>query len=796
MSKILLLTSLIFSSIFFSIPKISTAEASWLKISSQPIVAVGPANSWDQSRIGSTSILFNGSIFKMWYEGNNGSSWRIGFATSDNGINWVKHSNFIVDKLDNFDNANVHDPKVFFKDNTYKMWFSGSNPDIRNIHINYSVSSDGISWNQVNLSILSASFAWENNLGISYPYTIYQNNQYKMWYAARGSLNGSTRWRIGYATSSDGINWAKNPTPVLEASQSWEGSDVGNPTVLFENGIYEMWYHGDLGIGHATSADGINWTKDPANPILTPTNNTFDSKRVFNPYVLKKDGIFYMYYTGIGSDDKWQIGLATSEPIPTPLPTAIPTSTPIPTTTPVTTSTPTPSPTPTITITPTPTSQTAFSPIIIIPGLGASWNPKDIFSCSIDTSGKWEMAPYITIYNRLIKTLTDNARLILNQDFYIYTYDWRQPLPKQAENFKKYVDNILISKPSATKVRLVGHSLGGLVIRSYLDANPTNHHVLSAMTIGTPHVGAVDAYPIWGKGEIVNEDLLLQIAMNQVVTNCKVIRSFIFPNRSIPIMKFRNNREIVQYLVPVIRQLLPTFDFLRQNNLLKSTSNLKSQNDWIPSHPFPTDNYNTSFSTLSGENIATLRFMDVVNPTIRESVFGDWLDGRPTDNEKINSGDGTILNLSSQIDGINNQIISGNHADLVASDEGIQKILHFLGLDGVSPAPAMVIPEETSINALTISLPLDAQIKITDPRGKLLESKENIFVSYNPPAGLYRLEIVPNKSSDSFLHLSQIEKGKEAIDNSYSLSLTKNRPSRFYLIYNPNNPNSLNLIQL
>lgn len=778
MSKILLLTSLFFSSIFFSIPKISQAEASWLKFSSQPIVAVGPTNSWDQSRVGSNSVLFNGSIYKMWYEGNNGSSWRIGFATSDNGIIWVKHSNFIVDKLDNFDNANVHDPKVFYKDNTYKMWFSGSNPDIRNIHINYSESSDGVSWNPANLSILSASLAWENDLGISFPYTIYQNNQYKMWYSARGSLNNSTRWRIGYAASADGINWTKNPTPVLEASSVWEGSDVGNPAVLFDEntGIYEMWYHGDHGIGHATSSDGINWTKDPANPVLIPSNNTFDTKRVLNPFVLKKDGILYMYYTGIGNDDKWQIGLATSEAIPTPSPTPTPTISPSPS--------------------PTPIFNQSTSLIIFIPGLGASWNPKDIFSCSIDTSGKWEIAPYITIYNRLFKTLTDNAGLTLNKDFYIYTYDWRQTLPKQAENFKKYVDNILTGKSPDTKVRLVGHSLGGLIIRSYLDANPANHHVLSAMTIGTPHLGAVDAYPIWEKGEIVNEDLLLQIAMNQVVANCKVIRSIIFSNKSVPIKKFRNNREIVQYLVPIIRQLLPTFDYIRQNNTVKPTSNLKSQNDWIPAHPFPVDNYNTTFNTLSGENIATLRYLDIINPTIRESVFGDWIDGKPIGNEKVIAGDGTVLNFSSQIDGINNQIISGHHGDIVASTEAIQKILSFLGLDGISPAPAMVIPEEISEKAFTISLDQNARIKITDPRGKILESRENIFVSFNPPAGLYRLEIIPTNSSDSLLHLSQIEKGKEAIDKSFSLSLTKNRPSRFYLIYNPNNTSPLNLIPL
>ncbi|MBI3379911.1 alpha/beta fold hydrolase, partial [Candidatus Gottesmanbacteria bacterium] len=738
------------------------ASANWVKISNNPIVSIGSNNTWDQSKVGSASVIVDGSIFKMWYEGNDGSNWRIGYATSNNGITWTKNQTYLIDKIDNFSNTNVHDPKAIFQNNKYKMWFAASNQNIKEIHINYSESSDGIFWSQPLLNVIPVSLTWENDSGISFPFTIFLNNSFKMWFAARGSFNGSTKWRIGYATSTDGITWDKHSTPVLESTQPWEGADVGNPSVLLDetSGIYEMFYHGNGGIGRATSTDGLNWVKDPSNPILIPTFGTFDSQRVFNPFVLKKDGIYYMWYTGISSDGKWQMGLATSVPIPTPLPTTLPTTlptvTPTPTLTPIPTISPTPTasvtptitptltptltttPTPTLfpTITstpsPTPTISPPFSPIIIIPGLGASWNPKDIFSCDIKSSGKWDLAPYVSLYNRLIKTLTENAHLRLNKDVYVYTYDWRQPLDIQAENFKNYLENVLREKSPETKVRLVGHSLGGMIIRSYLDHNPNSHHVLSVMTVGSPHLGSLAVYPIWEKGDISIDDLLFQITINQVITNCKVIRIFILPQKSIPVFKFRTSREIVQYFIPVMKQFLPVFDYLRQNGQIKKVNQLKAQNDWIGSHPFPQNNYNISFSTLSGDNNPTLKFFDVTNPSIRESAYGDWVDGKPIGNEKIDSGDGTILNTSSQLEGVNNEKISGNHGEIISSATGITKILNFLGITGIPIAPAVILPEETAKTALMISLDQPVKIKITDPKGNTSETKENISVSFNP----------------------------------------------------------------
>ncbi|MBI3379993.1 hypothetical protein HY029_04515, partial [Candidatus Gottesmanbacteria bacterium] len=109
---------------------------------------------------------------------------------------------------------------------------------------------------------------------------------------------------------------------------------------------------------------------------------------------------------------------------------------------------------------------------------------------------------------------------------------------------------------------------------------------------------------------------------------------------------------------------------------------------------------------------------------------------------------------------------------------------------------AVILPEETAKTALMISLDQPVKIKITDPKGNTSETKENISVSFNPMVGLYRLEIIPKESTETYLHISQIPKGQEAQTRSFSLMLKENRPFRFYLIYNPNNPIPVNLISL
>lgn len=160
----------------------------------------------------------------------------------------------------------------------------------------------------------SADGSWDNG-SVYAAKVVFDGSNYRMWYTGNGQ---NTVPSIGYATSSDGINWARHPNPVLltGARGSWEFQGVSAPTVLFKDGLWHMWYAGRgssyFSIGYATSPDGITWTKYAQNPVLAGSGgeDAPDSTDVVSPHVLYKEGLFHMWYAGKGVNN--QIFYATS----------------------------------------------------------------------------------------------------------------------------------------------------------------------------------------------------------------------------------------------------------------------------------------------------------------------------------------------------------------------------------------------------------------------------------------------------------------------------------------------------
>lgn len=106
---------------------------------------------------------------------------------------------------------------------------------------------------------------WDDTYAVSGP-ILFDDGIYKMWY---GGGDDVCTFRTGYATSDDGITWTKyegNPVLDLGASGEWDEHNVIAASVLFENGIYKMWYSGEDGsntrIGYATSSATIDIRTD------------------------------------------------------------------------------------------------------------------------------------------------------------------------------------------------------------------------------------------------------------------------------------------------------------------------------------------------------------------------------------------------------------------------------------------------------------------------------------------------------------------------------------------------------
>lgn len=115
-----------------------------------------------------------------------------------------------------------------------------------------------------------------------------------------------------------------NPVLSPGSARTWDAGALGSMTVLRVGDVIHMFYeawgernqsaadYSSLQIGHATSSDGVHWTKDTANPVLKKgTGNDWDRDGTWDPFVIYEDGIFKMWYGG-GMDNHCDWGYATS----------------------------------------------------------------------------------------------------------------------------------------------------------------------------------------------------------------------------------------------------------------------------------------------------------------------------------------------------------------------------------------------------------------------------------------------------------------------------------------------------
>lgn len=192
------------------------------------LLSLGAGGSWDDNFMEAHTLLYIGSSasgsgkFRLYYGGNDGTNWRIGFAEADDIEGpYTKYAGNPVFNLGvaAWEDKNVADPEVF--------WFRGK------LHLIY--SGEGV-----------------------------------------GAPN---QWQVGHATSYDGITWTRdgaNPVITIGGVGTWnQDAVVGRNVAIMADGGLQLVCHGDnttaprtITVGLYMSDDGSAWTQYSNNPVL------------------------------------------------------------------------------------------------------------------------------------------------------------------------------------------------------------------------------------------------------------------------------------------------------------------------------------------------------------------------------------------------------------------------------------------------------------------------------------------------------------------------------------------------
>jgi cysteine-rich repeat protein len=210
------------------------------------------------------------------------------------------------------------DPTVVWDGSLFRLWY------LEGSKISHATSPDGATWTMVQSDVLpkGPTGAFDQAL-VRYPTVLPDDaGGWTLWYT--GATPASV-YSIGRATSVNGTTWAKSGQVIARGTGSaFDNAAAGAPRVIpLASGGYLMWYSGyDLSrtnpgpwrIGAASSADGIVWDKLGVSIPLSTVGT--DSRSTREPAVAPFDGGWLMIYVGLGDDGFWRLHRATSSHAP------------------------------------------------------------------------------------------------------------------------------------------------------------------------------------------------------------------------------------------------------------------------------------------------------------------------------------------------------------------------------------------------------------------------------------------------------------------------------------------------
>lgn len=303
-------------------------------------------------------------------------------------------------------------------------------------------------------------------------------------------------------------------------------------------------------------------------------------------------------------------------------------------------------------------------PVVLVPGLGGSFNFKRFFGGA--TTDSWILLPPRGSLAEL-KREFEHSGYQEGRDLFLGFYDWRLPSAESSTFDLVPVIQEAKAKSGFKEIDVVAHSFGGIIARSYIQGQSYQYDVRNLVTMGTPHQGASQAY-LFAEGGTLPPNW------------SPLLYAYLWYEKK---EKGQADLEYIRDHISSVFELLPTYDFLRDISTggLKSTSDMLHYNQRLGEL---NENLSVLSSRVRTHFIAGTGYFTLDEISAREHRPEDgeyWVDGvpdPPVPAPGSEAGDGTVLVKSAHPENWqgNKTTIENSHSGLpLASSETIARAL-------------------------------------------------------------------------------------------------------------------------
>lgn len=291
----------------------------------QPVVkGSGKSGAFDSHAVDCPFVFQHLGQFFMLYVGFDGKGYQTALATSDDLIHWTPYAE-VLNRADGvgWDDIGAAGTWIIKEDDLKgsptlkkvngKYWMvyhaypgEGYEEGPAEIGLAWTEDEQLLDWKRLSQPVFSwrDGEAWEAG-GLYKACIVEHEERFYMFYNAKNKDRWVWKEQIGLAVSDDLMHWEREPSnPVIQVTpQSWKQNFVADPFVVRDGSKWVLFFYGYDGRhaqeGIALSQDLINWQEYDEPILKIGSANDVDEIHAHKPSVLYYNNVLYHFYCAV-----------------------------------------------------------------------------------------------------------------------------------------------------------------------------------------------------------------------------------------------------------------------------------------------------------------------------------------------------------------------------------------------------------------------------------------------------------------------------------------------------------------